>query len=178
MPLSPAPGAPVRQRLRELRNLVRKLHRKDGPRSRRSRPAKLGCAKARCLTPAPVSAAIATSTAISAAATTAAVAAATAAAVAATTITAAAATSAAAGRTRFTGTRFVHGQGPAFDGLPIELRDGLLRVCLTRHRDKREAARFTGELVLHQRDFLHWTYAGKHILQVGFGSVEGKISYV
>src|SRR3954470_13267705 len=84
------------------------------------------------LTTAPlVSAAIATSATVATAATTitaatAAVASATAAVTAATpAVAAAASTAATPRRTRFTRTRFVNGQGPAFDGLAIELGDCL-----------------------------------------------------
>jgi hypothetical protein len=128
-------------------------------------------------------AAVATSTAAPAAAV-ASTAAAT--AIAATTTAAAIATTAAAitaaasttGRASFTGARFVHGQGPAFDRLAIELRDRLLGVCFRCHRDKGEAARFAGELILHQRDLLNWSRLSEKILQIRFGRVEGKISYV
>ena len=90
----------------------------------------------------------------------------------------AAATPSAAGRTRFARTRFVYGQRPAFDGLAIELGDCFLRVRFARHRDESEAARLTGELILHQRDFLDRSNAGEHVLEIGLGGVEGKISYV
>jgi flagellar biosynthesis regulator FlaF len=125
--------------------------------------------------------AIATSTAaatatVAAPATTVAAAAATIAATAVSAATSAA--SAPAGWARFTWSRFVHGQGPAFDRLAIELRDCLLSIRFGRHRDKREAARLTGELILHQRDLLHWPRLSEKILQICFGRVEGKISYV
>src|SRR5437868_4765128 len=145
---------------------------KGGSHNQRSRPAKNGFARKTrcCLTAAPlVSAAIATSPAV-ATATPATVAAATAAIPAAATTT--------AGRTRFAWTRFVHGQRPPFDGLAIKLGDRLRRIRVRRHGDESEAARLTGELVLHQRDFLDRADAGKHVLEVGFGGVEGKISYV
>jgi hypothetical protein len=123
--------------------------------------------------------------ATSAAATTAAVAstatavAAAAAAIATTTAAiAAAAASTTTGRASLTGTRFVHGQGTAFDRLAIELCDCLLGICFRCHRDKGEAARLTGELILHQRDLLDWSRLSEKILQICFGRVEGKISYV
>jgi hypothetical protein len=132
--------------------------------------------QARFLTAATlVSAAIATSTTVTTAAT---AVAATATAVAATAIATAAAATTATGRTGLARTRFIHGQRAAFHGLPIELGDGFLCVGFRCHRDESEAARFTGELVLHQRDFLDWTDACEHVLEVGFGGVEGKISYV
>jgi hypothetical protein len=124
-----------------------------------------------------VSAALATSTTVTAA-TAAVTPTPTAAAVAPATAAIAAATTTATRRTWFARTRFVHGQGPTFNGLAIELGDRLLRIAFARHRDEREAARFTGELVLHQRDFLDWADAGKHVLEIGFRGVEGKISYV
>jgi hypothetical protein len=125
--------------------------------------------------------AAATTAAVAAAATAATVgtaAATTATAVAATTAAIAAAAAAATRRTRFARTCFVNGQRPTFDGLAIELGDCLLRIRFARHRDKREAARFTGKLVLHQRDFLDRSHAGEHVLEVGFSAVEGKIPYV
>jgi hypothetical protein len=133
-----------------------------------------------CLSAAPL-AAIATSTAAAAtaaiAATTAAVAPATA-AVAAATTTITTAASAAAWRPSLTRACFVHGQRTAFHRLAIEFRDRLLRIRFRRHRDKGEAARFAGELILHQRDLLDWSRLSEKILKIGFGRVEGKISYV
>ncbi len=125
-------------------------------------------------------AAVATSATVTATATataTAAAIAATTAAIAATATTVTAAASA-TGRASFTGSRFVHGQGPAFDRLAVEFRDRLLSICFRCHGDKGEAARFTGELVLHQRDLLHWSRLSEKILEIRFGRVEGKISYV
>jgi hypothetical protein len=141
------------------------------------------CAQTRGLSAAPLAtAAVATSTAASAAAvasTAAAIAAtATAAAIAATTAAIAAAAPSATGRASFAGARFIHGQGTAFDRLAIELRDCLLGVCFRCHRDKGEAARLAGELILHQRDLLDWSRLSEKILQICFGRVEGKISYV
>jgi hypothetical protein len=135
---------------------------------------------------AAASAAVATATA----ATTAAVATATA-ATAVTTTAAAVATATAAASTpatavaaattwwaSFTWASFVHGQRATFDGLAIELGDCLLRICVRRHRDESEAARFSGKLILHQRDLLNWSRLSEKILKIGFGRVEGKISYV
>jgi hypothetical protein len=123
-------------------------------------------------------AAIATSATVTASATTAAAAiAATTAAIAATATTVTAAPSATR-RASFAGARFVHGQGPAFHRLAIEFRDRLLGICFRCHGDKGEAARFTGELILHQRDLLHWSRLSEKILEIRFGRVEGKISYV
>jgi uncharacterized membrane protein YphA (DoxX/SURF4 family) len=132
------------------------------------------------LSAAPLAAAaVATSTTVAATATAAAIAApAAAAAIAATTAAIATAAASATGRASFTRARFVHGQGTAFDRLAIELRDCLLGVCFRCHRDKGEAARLTGELILHQRDLLDWSRLSEKILQICFGRVEGKISYV
>jgi hypothetical protein len=123
-------------------------------------------------TAAPAAAVASTAAAIAAAATAAAIAPTTAA------IAAAAASATATGRASFTGARFVHGQGTAFDRLAIELCDCLLSICFRCHRDKGEAARLTGELILHQRDLLDWSRLSEKILQICFGRVEGKISYV
>jgi hypothetical protein len=142
------------------------------------------CAQTRGLSAAPLAtAAVATSTAAPAAAvaTTATAIAATAAAAAIAAATAAVAAAAAASTTRwasFTGARFVHGQRPALDRLAIEFRDRLLSICFRCHGDKGEAARLTGELILHQRDLLDWSRLSEKILQICFGRVEGKISYV
>jgi hypothetical protein len=140
------------------------------------------CAQTRGLSAAPLAtAAVATSTAAPAAvASTAAAIAATAAAaaIAATTAAITAAAASATGRASFAGARFIHGQGTAFDRLAIELRDCLLGICFRCHGDKGEAARLTGELILHQRDLLDWSRLSEKILQICFGRVEGKISYV
>jgi hypothetical protein len=135
------------------------------------------------LSAAPVAtAAVATSTAapaaaVAAAATTVATTAA-AAAIAATTAAITTAAASATWRASLAGAGFVHGQRPAFDRLAIELRDRFLSICFRCHRDKGEAARLTGELILHQRDLLHWSRLSEKILQICFGRVEGKISYV
>jgi hypothetical protein len=125
------------------------------------------------------SAAIATSASATTAVTTtaAAIAATAAAAAIATTTTTVTATSAAGGP-GFTWARFIHGQGAAFNRLAIEFRDGLLGVRIRCHRDKGEAARFAGELILHQRDLLDRSRLSEKILKICFGRVEGKISYV
>jgi hypothetical protein len=114
------------------------------------------------------------------AAPTAAIASTSATAIAAATITAAAiaTTAAPAWRTRFPRTRFVHGQGPAFNRFAIKLRDGFLRVGLIAHCDKGEAARFAGKLVLHESDFADRADLSEEVLEVCFGGIEGKISYV
>ena len=120
----------------------------------------------------PASAAIAPSTAVATATTiTTAAATATAAAVPA-------AATATTGRTWLAWASFVHGQRPSFDGFAVIFGDRFLCVGLCRHGDECEAARFTGEFVLHQGDFLHRPDASKHILEIGLGRVEGKISYV
>ncbi|MEY2480828.1 MAG: hypothetical protein QOI04_1755 [Verrucomicrobiota bacterium] len=116
------------------------------------------------------SAAIATSTTASAAPI------ATAPAAAATAITAAAST--AARWASFARSGFVHGKRTTFHGLAVKFRDCFLRIGIGRHRNESKAARFTGELVLHERDFLHRARLGEKILQICLGRVEGKISYV
>jgi hypothetical protein len=117
----------------------------------------------------PASAAIATSTAVSTATTITA---------AATATVTAAATTTATGRTWLARASFVHGQWPSFDGFAVIFRDCFLCIGLRRHSDECEAARFTGEFVLHQADFLHRPDSSEHILEIGLGRVEGKISYV
>jgi hypothetical protein len=204
-PFRPPPGPPVGQRLRELRDFVRESHLYGGTAGPTNNdPARkfvkvreelIGgisdpackkpklCAQKRCLPAAPLAtAAVATSTAAPAAAVastaTAIAATTTAAAIATTTAAIAAAAASATGRASLTGARFVHGQGTAFDRLAIEFRDCLLSICFRCHRDKGEAARLTGELILHQRDLLDWSRLSEKILQICFGRVEGKISYV
>jgi hypothetical protein len=115
----------------------------------------------------------ATAAAVATAAATTVAAAATAASAAATTVTAATTWWAC-----FTWACFVHRQGAAFDRLAVELRDRVLRILVGRHRDERKAARLTRELILHERDFLHGARLSEKILKIGFGRVEGKISYV
>jgi len=112
------------------------------------------------------------------AATTAAVATSTIAAAAAAAIASTSSTTTATARSRFTRPCFVYGQGTAFDGLAVEVGDRFLRVGFTAHRDKGKTARFAGKFVLHEGDFLDRASLGEQILQVGFGSIEGKISYV
>jgi hypothetical protein len=90
----------------------------------------------------------------------------------------AAATASTAGRTRFAWTGLIDSQRSPFDGLAIEFCDSFLRVCLGRHSDERKTARFTGEFILHQGDFLHRASLRKEILKISFRRVEGKISYV
>jgi hypothetical protein len=53
-----------------------------------------------------------------------------------------------------------------------------LCVRFGRHGHKRETARFAGEFILHQRDFLNRARLGEKILEIRFGCVEGKIAYV
>jgi hypothetical protein len=91
-----------------------------------------------------------------------------------------AATSTAATTTRscFTRSCFIYSQGTAFDGLAVEVGDRFLRVGFTAHRDKGKPARFPGKFVLHEGDFLDRASLGEKVLQVGFGGIEGKISYV
>jgi len=51
----------------------------------------------------------------------------------------------------------VNSQRPAFNGLAIEFRDGVLSVLLRTHRHEREPARFAREFILHERHFLDGT---------------------
>jgi hypothetical protein len=108
----------------------------------------------RRLTPAALSAAVATSIA---------------------TVTATAAT---AWWARLARTRFVHGQGTAFECRAIDFRNCLLRICVGGHGDESEATGFAGEFVLHQHDFLNWARFGKKLLKFIFGGVKWEISHV
>jgi hypothetical protein len=136
---------------------------------------------------ATVATASAATTAIAAAATTTVAAAATAvttttATVASTTAaaspTAVTASAATTWRTSFARACFVYGQWPTVHSLSVELGDGLLGILLGGHRHEGEAARFAGKLILHQRDLLDWSRLSEKILKIGFGRVEGKVSYV
>jgi hypothetical protein len=68
-----------------------------------------------------------------------------------------ASTTATAGRARFSRPCLVYSQRPAFNGLAIEFRDGVLSVLLRTHRHEREPARFAREFILHERHFLDGT---------------------
>jgi hypothetical protein len=92
--------------------------------------------------------------------------------------TAAVAATTAARRARFARARFINSESPAFKGLTVNFRDCLLRICIGAHRDKREATRFAGELVLHKHDFLHCASLRKKLLQFVFGGIEWEISHV
>lgn len=60
----------------------------------------------------------------------------------------------------------------------MELGDCGLRVSVVRHGDECEAARFTGEFVLHQQHFRYRTRLCEVILEIGLRRIEGEISYV
>jgi hypothetical protein len=92
--------------------------------------------------------------------------------------TAVAASAATAGWSRFPRPSLVHRQRPAFNGLAIEFRDGVLSVLVGAHGDKRKAPRFAGEFVLHKGNFLHSTGLCEKLLEFVFRRVEGKIAYV
>jgi hypothetical protein len=83
-----------------------------------------------------------------------------------------------AGRSRFPRASLIHGQRPAFNGLAIEFRDGILSVLFGTHGDKRKATRFAGEFVLHEGNFLHSARLREKLLKFVFRRVEGKIAYV
>src|SRR5262245_31478671 len=191
--LGTPPRSPIGQRLRELRDFVREFHLKTEQKSsanlgrlprlveepwpvRTAAPPPAICLETVLLSASALATAVATSTAATAIAATATAIAATATtAVAATPITAAASTTR---RTRFAGSSFIHGQRSSFNGLTVEFRYRLLRICLGRHRNKGKAARFPGKLILHQCDLLYWSCLSEKILQIRFGRVEGKIPYV
>ncbi len=101
-------------------------------------------------------------------------------AAAATTTAAVAATTAAATawRTRLARPSFVDRQRPAFNGLPVELRDRRLGIGFRAHGHEGEAARLAGEFVLHERDFLDWSSLREKLLQFVFGRIEREIAYV
>jgi hypothetical protein len=88
------------------------------------------------------------------------------------------ATSTTAGRSGFPRASLVDRQRPAFNSLAIEFRDGVLSVLFGTHGDKRKAARFAGEFVLHEGNFLHSASLCEKLLQFVFRRVEGKIAYV
>jgi hypothetical protein len=121
-------------------------------------------------------AAVAAPAAVTAATTTSAISAAAVTATTATISTTSTPTSAA--WTWLTRTRLIYCERTAFDRLAVKVGDCLLGIGFGAHGDKCEAARFAGELVLHQGDFLDCARLGKKILKISFGGVEGKISYV
>jgi adenine-specific DNA methylase len=141
-------------------------------------PAATAAASATVATASAATTAVTAATAAVAAAATTVAAAATAITAATTAAASATVATAATWRASFTWASFVHGERTAFDRLAVELADRLLRIGVGRHRHKREAARFTGKLILHQRDLLHRASLSEKILQIRFGRVEGKISYV
>jgi hypothetical protein len=99
---------------------------------------------------------------------------------AATTVTAAAAATATA-TARWAGlarTGFIYRKGSAFHRFAIQLVDCVLRFLVRPHCDEGKAARFAGEFVLHEHDFLDSASLRKKLLQFVFGCVEGKISDV
>ena len=81
---------------------------------------------------------------------------------------AAAATTTAAEGTVFTGTGLVDRERTTVHGLAVEHRDCVLRFLIGRHGDEREAARFAGEFILHEQDFVNNARLGEEILKVGF----------
>src|SRR5437763_9314157 len=97
---------------------------------------------------------------------------------AATTTTVAAATASTTRRTRFAWTRFVDCQRPAFHSFSVQLADSVLSVLVRAHGDKGKTARFTGEFILHKRDFLDSASLREELLQFVFGRAESKISDV
>jgi len=95
-----------------------------------------------------------------------------------TTITTASTAAAAARRARLTWPGFIHGQSSAVYRFAVNLSDGVLSFLLGAHCHKRKSAGFACEFVLHERHFLHCAGLGEKLLQLVFGRVEGKISYV
>jgi hypothetical protein len=106
------------------------------------------------VTPAAATVAPATTTAAATIATTAA-------AIAAATTTASAAVAATTTATTwwacFAWASFIDREGPAFNGLSVELRDRRLGIGFRAHGHEGEAARLAGEFILHERDFLDWS---------------------
>src|SRR5947208_3672465 len=95
-----------------------------------------------------------------------------------TTATIAAASASTTRRTRFAWTRLVDCQRPAFHSFSVQLADSVLRVLVRAHGDKGKTARFTGEFILHKRDFLDSASLREELLQFVFGRAESKISDV
>ena len=60
----------------------------------------------------------------------------------------------------------------------MELSDRVLSFLIANHSDEREAARFTGELVLNQQDLADSARLREVVLQIGLGGIEGQISHV
>ena len=75
-------------------------------------------------------------------------------------------------------TSFIDCKRPTFHGLAIKFGDRFLRIRFTTHGDEGETARLAGEFVLHEGDFVNCANLSEEILEVRFGGIEGKISYV
>src|SRR5689334_12474563 len=77
--------------------------------------------------------------------------------------------------TFFFGTCFVHGQITTSDILSGETGNGCLRPFRRRHGDECESARAAAHSVHNKIDLCDRAVRGKHVLQVVFCRVEGKI---
>ena len=98
--------------------------------------------------------------------------------VAATTAAVGTATAAATAAAFLARAGFVDGEGPAIDGLAVELADRRAGPFFGGHRDEAEAARLAGDAILHQQDFGHGAGGREQILEIVFGRVKRQITDV
>ena len=85
-------------------------------------------------------------------------------------------TTTAAARTFLTRAGNVDGQGTTAKVLAIQAVNGFLRLFRRAHGHKSEAARAVGGAIHHQVGFSDAAKRREGVLQVIFGSVEGKVS--
>jgi hypothetical protein len=60
--------------------------------------------------------------------------------------------------------------------MSVQLRDGLLRVIIAGHFDKRESARAAGRPIAHYGDGLNGTRLREQCLEIVFSRFKGKVS--
>ena len=93
---------------------------------------------------------------------------------------AAAAATAAAGvsRTLFARPGFIDGQGATLNLLSIQGQNSRLGTLFGGHGDECETARPPANLIHNEVNLSDWAVLGKHILEVVFDDIEGKVSNV
>lgn len=70
----------------------------------------------------------------------------------------------------------IHRQGAAFPIFAVQGLDGGLRAFLCVHGNESEAAGASGFLIHHDMDLVYRAVLGKHVPEVVFGDLKGKIS--
>lgn len=79
-------------------------------------------------------------------------------------------------RTILTGTSFVDREGTTIEFFSVKCLDGGLCFRIRAHRHEGEAARATGEFILHQHDFRNGAALGEQVLNGDLRRVEREIS--